>query len=395
MKQGQIPGHRSSEVPKSGVSMFWRFGISDVRLWLVACGLWLLGCNHSPLGFDQLDRNLQDPQFPTTPFVAGDCYGKFLTNGPGDNLYLGRDGAYESRVLLRFALQDSALDSVTAVSMVLYPHTLHPVSFSIRPTTTEWDDYQVTWHDAQTGIPWFTPGGDVDSTLLARSVVTADSTVIELDQARLRTMVNRTYGIILLPDTAPAESLNFCNLYSMSTSSKKPKVVIQYGTKTRTYEATQNTFIVDTSALTRRISDLWAGAGYVFRSYLKFNVDSVESTATVVTAELRLRVDTVFSLHDTVTLGVHRLLADYTLGEKDAPFDGTVLSSRSFILGTDSLVNLDMRSLVQFWAQKPDSNFGLLVTMNPENTDISRIQFSRSILPTLRVGCVNPPEGRF
>lgn len=357
--------------------------------------MWLLSCDRGPFGFDQLDRNLQDPQFPATPFVAGDCYGKFNANGPGDNLYLGKDAIYESRVLLRFALQDSALDSVTAVSMVLYPHTLHPVSFSIRPTLTEWDDYQVTWHDAKSGNPWFTPGGDFDSTLLAQPQVTADSTVIELDQARLRTMVAQTYGIILLPDTAPAESLNFCNLYAMSTAGKKPKVVIQYGTKTRTYEATQNTFIVDTLALTRRISDLWTGAGYVFRSYMKFSVDSVAATATVVTAELKLRVDTLFSLHDTVTLGVHRLTADYSQGEKDAPFDGTVVSSRSFIQGTDSIVAFDIRSLVQFWAQEPDSNFGLLVTMNPENADINRVQFSRAVLPTLRVGYVNPPKGRF
>jgi hypothetical protein len=359
--------------------------------------LWLLSCNRSPLGFDQLDRrNLQEPQFlDSLPFMAGDCYGKFFANGPGDNLYLGRDGAYESRVLLRFALQDSALDSVTAVSMVLYPHTLHPVSFSIRPTTTEWDDYQVTWHDAQSGNPWFTPGGDFDTTLLARPVVTADSTVIELDQARLRTMVDQTFGIILIPDTAPAESLNFCSLYSMTTTGKIPKVVIQYGTKTRTYEATQNTFIVDTLALTRRISDLWAGSGYVFRSYLKFDVDSIDSTATVVTAELKVRVDTAFSLHDTVQLGVHRLTGDYTLGEKDAPFDGTVISPLNFILGSDSVVDFDLRSLVQLWTEKPDSNFGLLVTMDPENTDINRVQFSRTVLPTLRVGYVNPPKGRF
>ncbi len=373
----------------------YRLPLIVCSLWLVVCGLWLLSCDRSPLGFDQLDRNLQDPQFPATPFVAGDCYGKFNTNGAGDNLYLGKDGAYESRVLLRFALQDSALDSVTAVSLVLYPDTLHPVSFSIRPTTTEWDDYQATWHDAKSGIPWFAPGGDFDSTLLARSVLTADSTVIELDQARLRTMVDQTFGIILLPDTAPAESLNFCDLHSMTTTGKIPKVVIQYGTKTRTYEATQNTFIVDTLALTRRISDLWAGAGYVFRSYLKFNVDSVAATATVVTAELKLRVDTAFSLHDTVRLGVRRMTEDYAQGGKDAPFEGTVVSSRNFILGTDSLVSFDIRSLVQFWAQKPDSNFGLLVTMNPENADINRVQFSRSTLPALRVGYVNPPAGRF
>jgi hypothetical protein len=357
--------------------------------------LGLLSCDRNPLGFDQLDRNLQDPQFPPTPFAAGGCYGKLNANGPGDNLFLGKNATYESRVLLRFALQDSALDSVTAVSLVLYPHTLHPVSFSIHPTLTEWDDYQVTWHDAKSGEPWFTPGGDFDTTALASATVVTDSTVIELDQARLRTMVSQTSGIILLPESAPAESLNFANLYSMSTSGKRPKVVIRYGTKTRTYEATQNTFIVDTLALRRNISDLWVGSGYVFRSYLKFNLDSVPPAGTAITAELKVRIDSAFSLRDTIQVAVHRLTGDYPSSEKDAPFDGTVVSPRNFIVKQDTVINFDIRSLVQFWTQKPDSNFGLLVTMSPENSGISRIELSRHILPALRVGYVNPPKGRF
>jgi hypothetical protein len=376
--------------------------------WLLALLLGLLGCDHNPLGFDQLERGLQDPQFPVTPLVAAGSYGKFNANGPGDHMILGRDAEYESRVLLRFALQDSALDSVTAVSMVLYTREPHAVPFRILPTITEWDDYQVTWHDAKSGEPWFTEGGDFDTARLATSVVAQDSTIIDLDQARLRAMVAHESGIILVPEPVPAESVNLTDLYTLSTSGKRPKVMIHYGDKLRTYEATQNTFIVDTLALNLRIRDQWVGSGYVFRSYLKFNVDSVPASGTVVTAELRVRKDTAVGLQDTVTVGVHRLTKDYSVSEKNAPFDGTVLSRSSLILdsgwvinsaGTviksDSVVTLDLRSLVQFWTQHPDSNFGLLVTMEPENSNISRVELSRGVLPSLRVAYVTPPRGKY
>jgi len=355
----------------------------------------LLSCDHNPLGFDQFDRDLQEPQFPATPLVAAGSYGKFNANGRGDNMILGRNSEYESRILIRFPLQDSALDSVTAVSMVLYTRSARAVPFRICPTTLEWDDYQTTWHDAKSGEPWFTEGGDFDTARLASSVIAKDSTIIDLDQATLRTMVDHTSGIILLPEPAAAESVNLANLYTLSTSGKRPKVVVQYGTKKRTYEASQNTFIVDTLGLNLQISDLWVGSGYVFRSYLKFDVDSVPANGTVVTAELKVRSDTAVGLQDTVQLGVHRLTKDYRVSEKNAPFDGTIISHRQFIANQDSVVSFDVRSLVQFWSLKPDSNFGLLVTMEPENADISRVELSRRVLPGLRVGYVKPPRGKY
>jgi hypothetical protein len=253
----------------------------------------------------------------------------------------------------------------------------------------------VTWHDAKSGEPWFTAGGDFDTARLATSVVAKDSTIIDLDQARLRTMVAHESGIILVSEPVSAESVNLTDLYTLSTSGKRPKVMIHYGDKLRTYEATQNTFIVDTLALNMQVRDQWVGSGYVFRSYLKFSVDSVPASGTVVTAELKVRSDTAVGLPDTVTLAVHRLTKDYAVSEKNAPFDATITSSRAFIVAQDSVVNFDIRSLVQFWSAKPDSNFGLLVTMEPENTNISRVELSRSVLPSLRVAYVTPPRGKY
>ena len=59
-------------------------------------------------------------------------------------------------------------------------------------------------------------------------------------------------------------------------------------------------------------------------------------------------------------------------------------------------MSLDIRSLVQFWFEKPDSNFGMLLTLEPESYDVSRVELKRgALLPSLRVGYVKPPHGRF
>jgi hypothetical protein len=208
-------------------------------------------------------------------------------------------------------------------------------------------------------------------------------------------MVDHETGIVLLPEPAVAESVNLANLYTRSTSGKRPKIVIYYGSTKRTYEASQNTFIVDSLGLHLQFGDMWLGAGYVFRTYLRFDVESVPASGTVVTAEMKVRKDTAVGLHDTVMVGIHRLTKDYAVSEKNAPFDGSVASSRQLILSQDSVVSFDIRSLVQFWSLKPDSNFGLLVTMEPEMTDINRVELSRTVMPSLRVAYVKPPRGKY
>jgi len=163
---------------------------------------------------------------------------------------------------------------------------------------------------------------------------------------------------------------------------------------------------VDTNALNLTPGKLWLGSGYVFRTYLRFKLDSLQdslglhdaldSSLTVVSAPLTVFPETAFTQRETLKLGVHRLTKSYEPGEVQAPFDPTAVGETYFAVHQDTAVALDIRSLVQFWAEKPDSNFGLLLTLEPQYYDVSRVELRRgSHLPRLNVGYVKPPKGKY
>jgi hypothetical protein len=376
--------------------------------------LLLAACDHSPLGFDQLERGIQEPSLavPLRP-DRGASYGKFNANnssGSLENLVLGRNYAYESRVLLRFALTDSApsLDSVDSVRIVLHTRTFRPVPFTIYRITTEWDDFQTTWHDAKTGEPWYDPGGDFDTLQpIAEATIEKDSTLIPLSRASLDSLMHNGYGLILIPGTA--DSGTFVTLFARSATAKKPRVTYFYGTNRREFDATQNTYIVDTVGLNLQPGRFWLGSGYIFRSYFHFNLDSLrdtldslllpDPTATVITAALRFSPESTFTFRETVALGAHRLTSPYEPSRENATFEAAAFGRGIFVVHKDTSdpsITLDVRPLVQYWIQKPDSNFGLLLTLEPQDFDVSRMELRHgAFLPTLRIGFVKPPFGRF
>jgi hypothetical protein len=377
---------------------------------------WLLlgsGCDNSSLGFDQLERGLENPRFAGAPLDrnSGRCYGKYNVNnasGSAARLIVGRDASYESRVLLKFALTDSgpAIDSVDSVRLSLPVERHHRLALDIYPVTAEWDEYQATWHDAQTGLPWFNPGGDHDSLRrLARITLAPDSTRLLLPLSSLDSLVHHDYGLLLVP--AAGDSPVFASLYSRSVSGKTPSITYFYGSSKRVFEPTENTYVVDSVGLNLRPGQLWLGSGYVFRTYLRFRLDSLsdslgqletelDSTLTVITAALTVFPDTTFTDRETLRIGAHRLTRSYEPSEAQASFDPAVVGGTQFAANRDTSVTLDIRPMVQFWAGKPDSNFGLLLTLEPENYDISRLELKRGgRLPRLSVGYVKPPHGRF
>jgi hypothetical protein len=196
----------------------------------------------------------------------------------------------------------------------------------------------------------------------------------------------------------PTDSGRLTMLYSRTSTTLQPTLTYLYGKKSRSFSATQSTYIVDTLGLNLQAGRLWLGSGYIFRTYLKFSLDSLssESTSTVITGALTIHPETTFSERETLQVGVHRLTSNYEPAEQNAPYDKTASANQIFVTHQDTIVDLDIRSLVQFWALKPDSNFGLLLTLEPQNYDVSRIELKRgAYLPRLRVGYVRPPDGRF
>jgi len=352
-----------------------------------------VGCTTLPTGFDQLGPPPESRTITLLPDSL-DSYSKYVPLGDAAELLLGRDDQYQSRVLIKFPVKDSALDSVTTVQLVLYPADSGLVPFVIRPCSTNWSTAAVTWRMADSVVQWLTPGGDYWHLDLAQDTLTKDSLIINLDRRYLDTLVRSAYGIILFPlDTG------FIHLRSSTATGTPPRLRFTFlDNGKRTYTATEDAHIVDTFQLNSGLTDLLVGSGVAFRTYLYFNIESIPAAATVVSAELRFQPQVQYQRNDTLPVSVHRLSESYSAKGRNAGFSPGISASFRYVpADTDSIVRLDIRNLVQFWTANPDSNHGILLMAQPEWTDIFRIKLPRtgSAAPRLTVQYVLPPEDRF
>lgn len=352
----------------------------------------LVSCNRSPVGFDQLDRNLAEPISYEFAYRASACYEKYVANGASTDLILGKNQEYESRVIMMFPLEDSLLDSLTEVRLVLYTETQKSIPFNIYIILHEWQETGATWLRTDSAGYWLNPGADFSETRIGNDTITADSTVIILNP--IDSLVRNGHGLILVP-----QDTGFAFLYaSEAATGKQPKVVYQYSDKKRNFISSADASIIDTVDLHLERNDLWIGAGYAFHTYLKFNVDTIPEEATIATAELILHPANSFLLTDStdmVKIGVHRLLESYQEFQKPK-FYSSISAYARFTMA-DTAIRFDLKNLVQFWSLNQDSNFGFILNGYPEYSAIFRIELKIDLAnrPKLKASYILPPKGRF
>jgi len=365
--------------------------------------IFILGCDKTPVGYDELGRDISNPVFIEFRSSSRYCYGKYIPLGTADYIVLGRNSEYESRVLIQFPLVDSALGQVTSAKLILYPKRHRNIGFSVHPIakSSEWKENNATWIRMDEAVPWISDGGDfypID--VKQQATVTSDSWVIELNRNKLDTLVNHSYGMILIPDSSDQD---FATVYSKSNSNKSPKIVLQYSNITKTYLSMQDCHIIDTLNLNLLPLDLWVGAGFVFRTMCKFNLDTIPDNVTIAYAELVLPVQSHASISDTFDIAVSKILEPiYPNYPHQTRYADNISSKTQYLAATDTVVILDVRKIVQFWNKyngensQPDSNFGVLVSVYPENYEISRVQLKTgSIKPYLKIGYIMPPSRRY
>lgn len=368
------------------------------RFWVLAfgfCILTLLNCNTVPVGFDLIGSIPEEKLIELMPDTI-DSYAKFVPLSTAPYLLLGKDDQYESRVLIKFALKDSALDSVTTVQLILYPQESYPQKFLCYPCSTDWSGSGVTWRMTDSLNQWVSPGGDYWHLLLGEGSLVKDSTVLQLNRDYLTTLVRQSYGIILLPgDTG------FTSIVSLDKTSSSSRIVLSYRNgKKRIYYPTEDAHIVDTTNLLIYPEELLVGSGVAFRTYLHFSLESILPAATITRAELEFKPLTVYRREDTIRLGAHRLTESYQTKGKYAHFVPTAAGITRYVpLDTDTIIHLEITSLVQEWVSRPDSspNYGLLLTAEPEWLKPFRIKIFRSgpNSPRLKIRYLYPPEDRF
>lgn len=353
----------------------------------------LVACDRNPLGADQLERP-PVRSFELTPESLA-AYSRYVPLGMADPMLLCRDAEYQSRVLLKFTLKDSALDSITAIDLVIHSNPNRPLSFVCRPCSTPWNSDAATWRMADDENQWNLPGGDFWNIELCRDTIDAESTIANLNLRHLDTLVHHSYGLILIPlDTG------FCSIKSTSSSTTAPRLSLTFlDGRRRTYTVIEDCHIMDTIAIRSYPHELYVGSGVAFRTWLRFGLESIPTEATIARADLVFRPTVLYRRQETLHFGCHRLTEPYRPRERNAAYRAAADARTIFVPNntTDTLVRLDLRSLVQYWNTNPDSNFGLLIMAEPEYSFPWRTKLPRTgpNAPRLLIEYLLPPKDRF
>jgi len=374
-------------------------------------------CNTLPVGYDQLRDRVTGAADTTLVPDTASSYARYVPLGGSSMLYLGRDTSYVSRLVLRFSVLDTMnLDSITSFQLVLHqPDTLRTMGFICRPCSSAWIESGVSWQMADSSNHWLTPGGDFLRDTLAIGTMNRDSAMFDFKYVGLDSTLKatiRNYGIGIFPQDTGIVAIYAGTGTNTTTAPRLRVTYTKKGKKTeRVINDAADASLIDTDTAHY---DLLVGSGVAFRTWLSFNIGSIPSEATIAKAELRFKPELKYHRTDTVVLGIHRLTDSYIDKGVNARFEATPIATDTYYVPADSdtVVTVDIRSLVQFWTTYPDTmwtnhpgttlsdtlrNHGLFINAAPEWSALFRLRIPRSgpNAPRLDIQYVLPPEDRF
>ncbi len=364
-----------------------------------------VACEEGPLGFDDLGRGELVVHQITFEADSVDCFSEQIALGRSVRLIGGADSLTESRILISIDGLDSigVFDSVKLILKRLPTDEIKqsPVSFKLYPLTSEWDEAGCTWMQKDISTKWRDPGGEFDeSDLLAEIEVNDDSTEIRLDSSSIATY---RQGFVMVP-----QNDGFSYLYSMETADTllNPSIIGFKGNDTTRFKTVAGseyyadihdvTIIKPYSAPT---SDTLIGAGFAWRTYIHFSIDTIPQDIDVTSSELWVTYENYFSPEDTLFF--------FCFKPKE-PYAGrfTTISSvagkDSLVISNEDSISFPMVDIAQFWVDEPDSNFGMIMShsflySNPSYGQENSIYALGRItgVPKLTITYTTPPDGRF
>lgn len=320
--------------------------------------LLFLFCNINEVGKEAIKDRVGKDTLISLNAYQFERFGRFYPCKGDQGLFLGKNSFYECRILLNFSL-DTSFKKSDKVKLILYPKSFSSVEFKIYPLILEWNENEVTWKLANSNVRWINYGGDYQELLLGEGETKEDSTIIELNPNYFDTLFKINCGLILIPEK-PTEK--FVSFYGR-TEIKSPKIYLEKNGKDTIFYPIANAFIIDTLF---EIPEeyLIIGSSYPFFSYLKFDLSNIPQEANIITAELFLYPETTGSYFpiDTNEIAILKLTNDYLVNRENTSYE---IFKRSLFLKKDSLIKIDIKNLINFWREKPDSNFGLFVSFYP------------------------------
>jgi hypothetical protein len=348
------------------------------------------GCRdrlEDPVGLDEVPRNIP------TPVYLGDLvrdslvdYTQYINTGVAQRFWFGKKDSIEARTLIRFAIADSYVianaDSAT-VTLTLEGSYRKGVSFGVYPLTTEWDEATVAWDRARSDQQWNTPGGDYDTSLIAQLTFNDDEEQFTFSCNDFSLLDTLNYGMILvyaLGDT-------ILSVYSREHSSHPVCMTVYFADSSREYHPVSDAFIMNDDYV-KAGNEFVIGEGRVTRALIDFSIDTIPPSVTVNKAFLTFGLKPEKSYFDSATIYLNRITGDWDSANTEY---STGISGQFLICDEDTLVEVDVTSLVQYWVNERN-NKGILLRSKTEGSVCARVVFDALQLPTLSVYYTPAPE---
>jgi hypothetical protein len=253
--------------------------------------------------------------------------------------------------------------------------TIHRISKGWSPATLDWDTVSAAGFYEETPLR-----GTYSGTILSDS----EYIFIDLDTAMVRqwlvsdtSSVSKKYGIALVPNAGINLARGFANFASSDSGKYFPRLeIIARGPNASAPDTTRDslgfgTFAGNIDNLNSNPAFIYAQAGVVYRSTLKFDLSAIPRGATVASAELLLERDPQTSQLNKFTLdsvvSVHVLVSD-TLTSEISSSNGRRKA------GTSYTFSFDVRHAAQSWIRGP--NYGLLLRVYDEFNNLDLYTFN-------------------
>jgi hypothetical protein len=349
-------------------------------------GLLFLSCNELPIGDEQFDLrgdfNAQEIELAVNNSLTE--FDLYRNLDYSENLIVGKNSDYESRILLSFDFPDTTYSGLDEIKLTLYTnndYNNNTINVTLHLLSNEFEESEANWLQRSTDEWWDSAGGDFDHDSLRLIEASGDSLVISFNYIELEEIMNAD-GLIIVPvDTG-------FMYFGSNRSASAPKFQLVKNDDVTTIEIQDDCHIV-TGPEPFYIEN-WIGSGIHMYNYVKFVFDSVLIDEKAVYAQLSFVPEKHFIMRDSLRIGYLQLLEP--LSDFDTPT--SALMASEYFGADDTIFEIDIVKHIQHIIEYPDSNFGIFLVIYPGYTDIANYKIVDGS-HTLKVGYVPSPQGRF
>ena len=356
--------------------------------------LFLLGCKdkmNDPVGLDEINKDIPKPVYIGGIFTDSvSNYHHESNTGSSDKLWIGESHSIESRILIRFEVDDSiALANADSAKVVLVIYGGKPaksIEFKVYPLTKSWDETVVGWEKSSSNSQWDNPGGDYDTTVIADIVINEAEMEFTFDCdefSLLDTSFEGNKGMIFVYELGDT-LISICS----KESTQPLTLTLFYGDSTKdSIDVSEDVFITNSTYI-EADNEIVLGEGYAMRALLLFNIDTIPENVTINRATLAFKIKSDKSYFDTTTVYIHEVTGEWD--EDETEFYSSSLAYFT-VQKDDTISEISLTSLIQDWVNGGE-NYGILLRLKNESGFCSRLVLDAMDSPVLSIYYTPLPE---